>query len=166
MKTTRAWTDGVHSFTLFFIIVLLWCIELHCLVQIIVNRLSLLVHCPTRVFWIKWGCFGYICLLNTTVMIIWIPAQLQYQPWHKINLVWDRVEKGAFLILDVSLNVYFVYLVKTKLISGGLRKYWPLFRFNVAMIFVSVSMDVLIIAIMSMSNPLLYMQFHPGRLMS
>jgi hypothetical protein len=52
-------------------------------------------------------------------------------------------------------------LVKTKLISSGVTKYWALFRFNVAMIVVSISMDVLIIAMMQLQNPLLYMQFHP-----
>lgn len=119
--------------------------------------------CERRKFWVKWGCFGYICLLNLSVFIIWMPAQLQYQPWHKINLVWDRVEKALFLIVDVGLNIYFMYLVKTRLISGGMTKYWPLFRFNVCMVFISVSMDVLIIAMMSMRNQLMYMQFHPGR---
>ena len=129
--------------------------------QIIVNRLSLLLFDERRKFWIKWGAFAYICLLNLSVFIIWTPAQLQYQPWHNINVVWDRVEKCLFLIIDLGLNIYFVYLVKTRLISGGLSKYWPLYRFNVCMVVISVSMDIMIIGMMSMHNSLMYMQFHP-----
>lgn len=95
------------------------------------------------------------------MFLIWIPATLQYEPYHKINLIWDRCEKVLYLVLDLALNSYFIYLVKTKLISGGINKYWALFRFNMAMIVVSISMDILIVAMMSLDNPLLYMQFHP-----
>lgn len=119
------------------------------------------MHNDRRVFWLKWGSFIYICTLNLSVFIIWIPAGLQYEPYDSINHIWDRIEKALYLLLDLFLNLYFIYLVKTKLISSGITKYWTLFYFNMGMIIVSISMDVLIIAMMSLQNPLLYMQFHP-----
>lgn len=160
-KTRVHGINTSSSFTLFFFIVVLWCLELQCLVQIIINRVSLLLYDDRLKFWIKWGCFAYIALLNISVFIIWMPAQLQHKPWIAINTIWDRIEKILFLIVDLGLNLYFVYLVKTRLISSGVTKYWPLFKFNVCMIFISLSMDILIIAMMSLPNHLMYMQFHP-----
>jgi hypothetical protein len=153
--------DEVDSFALFFVIVFLWCIELHCLIQIIISRLTLLIYSERKKFWLKWAAFAYVSLLNVSVFIIWIPAQLQYDPYHEINLIWDRVEKALYLILDLCLNLYFTHLVKTKMISSGVTNYWSLYKFNVWKIVISLSMDILIIALMSLSNALLYMQSHP-----
>jgi hypothetical protein len=158
-RSSQLPTDS--SFWLFFVIVVLWTIELNCLIQIIINRLSLLLHSKRRIFWLKWGSLLYVGFLNISVFVIWIPAGLQYEPFHSINLIWDRIEKALYLVLDLSLNLYFIYLVKTKLISSGVTKYWTLFKFNCVMIVISISMDILIIAMMQLQNPLLYMQFHP-----
>lgn len=77
-----------------------------------------------------------------SVFIIWIPARLQISGyWMHLNAIWDRVEKGIFLLVDLSLNLYFVYLVRAELIGLGLTKYWNLYWFNVGMIFVSISLD-------------------------
>lgn len=46
------------------------------------------------------------------------------------------------MLVDLSLQAYFVYLVRANLVVNGLAKYQHLFRANVAMIFLSVSMDV------------------------
>lgn len=41
----------------------------------------------------------------------------------RINNVWDRLEKAIFAVIDGCLNAYFMYLVRTRLISAGLEKY-------------------------------------------
>jgi hypothetical protein len=58
------------------------------------------------------------------------------------NEIWDRMEKAILAVIDVGLNAYFIYLVRSSLIAFGLSKYIPLYRFNLAMIFVSVATDV------------------------
>ena len=92
---------------------------------------------------IKWGSAILIGLINISVYCIWIPARLQISDTYiNVNNIWDRIEKVLFCLIDLSLNVYFIYLVHSKLIANGLTKYNRLFHFNVAMIFVSVSLDV------------------------
>ncbi|KAG4276961.1 hypothetical protein FPRO04_07707 [Fusarium proliferatum] len=83
------------------------------------------------------------------------------QTYIDINNVWDRIEKGIFAVIDLALNFYFVYLVRSSLISYGLTKYVVLYRFNLVMVIVSISMDILIIGSMSLRNTFLYVEFHP-----
>lgn len=91
-----------------------------------------------------------------------MPARLQISPfWINLNNIWDRIEKVIFLLLDLSLNIYFIVLVKRKLLASGVTKYYPLFRFNIACVVISLSLDVLLIGIMSLPNGLIYAQFHP-----
>lgn len=81
--------------------------------------------------------------INISVFIIWMPARLQISShWIYLNDIWDRVEKGIFLLIDLGLNLYFIYIVRSELIGHGLKKYWNLYWFNVGMIFVSISLDV------------------------
>ena len=111
--------------------------------QIIINRIALLNTSRTTIRWLKWGVFVFLALINISVFIIWMPARLQISPhWIHINDIWDRIEKALFAIVDVGLNVYFIYLVRSSLIAYGLKRYVPLYRFNLAMIPVSLSMDV------------------------
>jgi hypothetical protein len=111
--------------------------------QIIVNRIALLHVSPTIVRRLKWGIFTILALINISVFCIWIPARLQIsQTYIDINNVWDRIEKGIFAVIDLALNFYFVYLVRSSLISYGLTKYVVLYRFNLVMVIVSISMDV------------------------
>jgi hypothetical protein len=92
---------------------------------------------------IKWSIAILVGLINISVFIIWIPARLQIsRKWVEINAVWDRTEKVIFATIDISLNLYFVYSVRSNLIANGLEKYNRLFRYNLAMIFISVSVDV------------------------
>lgn len=142
--------------------VTLWCIELHLLIQIIVNRVSLLIISRRRASTIKWGSCAIILFINIGVYCIWVPARLQIsQTYIHINDIFDRCEKAIYLLLDAALNFYFCYLVKTKLIRGGMTKYTPLYKFNMSIVFVSLSMDALLIGMMSMTNQLIYVQFHP-----
>lgn len=61
-----------------------------------------------------------------------------------------------FLLVDGGLNVYFIVLVKRKLLQSGVTKYYPLFWFNIAMVVVSLSLDAVLIGLMSLRNGLIY----------
>jgi len=145
-----------------FSIVVVWSLEIQALLQIIINRVSLLIIDNTKATRITWGVAFIVTLVNISVFIIWIPARLQVnQRWIHINSIWDRAEKIIYLVIDACLNGYFLYLVHSKLVSAGLTKYRPLFRFNAFIVVISLSMDILIISMMNMKNSFLYTQFHP-----
>ncbi|KAM0352894.1 hypothetical protein ACHAPU_001777 [Fusarium lateritium] len=150
------------GFLIYFFILFLWVFQIHCIMQIIVNRIALLHVSPTIIRRLKWGIFAILAAINVSVFCIWLPARLQInQTYVDINTIWDRIEKGIFAVIDLALNFYFVYLVRSTLISYGLTKYVVLYRFNLVMVVVSISMDILIIASMSLRNTFLYVEFHP-----
>ncbi|KAI0903425.1 hypothetical protein F4823DRAFT_618653 [Ustulina deusta] len=150
------------SFPFFFIIVTLWSLQVQCIIQIIINRISLLTRNKRKVNWMKWGLAALLACVNISVYTIWIPARLQIsEEYVRINEVWDRVEKGIFLLIDAGLNIYFVYLVRSNLIANGLQKYTRLYRFNLVMILCSTSLDGVLIGVMSLANGFIYLQFHP-----
>ncbi|KAF7532537.1 hypothetical protein G7Z17_g13627 [Cylindrodendrum hubeiense] len=154
--------DIPPSFELFFFIIVLWMFQIHCVMQIIINRIALLAVAPSTARRLRWGIFTFLLIINISVGIVWIPTRLQISPaWVHVNDIWDRTEKAIFAVVDVCLNLYFVYLVRSSLIEYGLTKYVLLYRFNLAMVVVSVTMDILIIATMSLSNTFLYVIFHP-----
>ena len=62
--------------------------------------------------------------------------------WMRVDNYVDHAQKIVYLLLDLSLNLYFLYLVRTKLVAAGLQKYKKLFWFNAAIVWVSMSMDV------------------------
>ncbi|KAJ4200866.1 hypothetical protein NW757_014855, partial [Fusarium falciforme] len=66
--------------------------------------------------------------------------------------IWDRCEKVIYLLVDAALNVLFIRIVKKNLIELGLSKYDNLVKFNMFIIGFSLSMDVLIVAMMSLDN--------------
>ncbi|KAH6996978.1 hypothetical protein EDB80DRAFT_138268 [Ilyonectria destructans] len=150
------------SFELFFFIIILWMFQIHCIMQIIINRIALLAVSPSTVRRLRWGIFFTLLIINISVGIVWIPARLQISPrWIHVNNIYDRLEKAVFAVIDVCLNLYFVHLVRSSLIEYGLTKYILLYRFNLAMVAVSLTMDILIIATMSLNNTFLYVIFHP-----
>ena len=59
-----------------------------------------------------------------------------------INDVWDRCEKVIYLVVDAILNWYFINTVKQRLVKQGSAKYNRLVKFNVRIIFLSLTMDV------------------------
>ncbi|KAH7020748.1 uncharacterized protein B0I36DRAFT_434744 [Microdochium trichocladiopsis] len=157
------WGSIEPSFALFVIILILWTLQIQCIIQIIINRIALLKRDRTRIRQLQWSSVLIIGLINISVFCIWIPAQLQISGTYiTINYYWDRIEKAIFAIVDVSLNVYFVRLIRSKLISNGLTKYYPLFYFNCAMISVSITLDVILIASMSIGTGFVYSLFHPA----
>ncbi|KAI0440509.1 hypothetical protein F4803DRAFT_465649 [Xylaria telfairii] len=148
------------SFHFFFAIVSLWVVQTQSIMQILVNRISLINPNTRTVKKVRWAVFGAILLINISVYIIWIPACLQISPlWVHINGVYDRLEKVFFLLIDASLSIYFAYLVRTKLIANGLFKYNRLYRWNVVMIIFSVALDVILIAVLSLGHGFVYVQY-------
>ncbi|CAH0002117.1 unnamed protein product [Clonostachys byssicola] len=142
--------------------VCLWVVQIQCICGIIINRISLLMVDRRNATKIRWITAIVLGLINISVFVIWIPAQLQIsQKWIDINHIWDRIEKGLFLLIDAALHVYFIYLIRVKLIANGLEKYIPLLRFNIFMVFVSMSLDIILIGTMSIGNGFIYVQFHP-----
>ncbi|PVH68736.1 hypothetical protein DL98DRAFT_506536 [Cadophora sp. DSE1049] len=149
------------SFQLLFSWVCLWTIQIHCLMQIIVNRVSMIMYDERRAERLKWTVAVVLGILNIIVFVIWIPARLQVSAtWIYTNRISARIIKGMLCLVDVSLNLYFIYLVRTKLIADGLKKYITVFRWNLAMIFVSISLDLIIIGLTWLPI-VVYSQFHP-----
>jgi hypothetical protein len=123
--------------------VIIWVLETQLTLQIILNRASLLIHNRHKARQMKIYLAIFVGLINISVFCIWIPARLQIsERFIAINEIWDRIEKVLFLLADAGLNAYFLYLVRSRLISKGLDKYKLLFKFNSAIVFVSLAMDV------------------------
>ena len=118
-------------------------VQIQLLPQIILNRISLLAVDKKKIRRLKIGVFLLVAVINISVYSVWIPAHMEISPaFIKANRVWDRLEKALYAIIDLSLNLYFLYLVRTKLISAGLTKYKRLFWFNAAIVWVSIGLDV------------------------
>ncbi|ETS85700.1 hypothetical protein PFICI_03725 [Pestalotiopsis fici W106-1] len=150
------------SFAFYFCILTLWALQVQFLLQIIINRCAILVRNPKLVWRLKVGVAVIITAINISVYNIWIPARLQIsESYIHINEIWDRCEKGIYLIIDAALNIYFISIVSRNLVHNGLAKYKALSHFNMFIIGFSLAMDVLIIAMMSLKNTFVYMQFHP-----
>lgn len=150
------------SFWVFFFILAFWVIQMQCILQIIINRVSLVMVNKSLARRLKLGVFAIVLLINISVYCIWLPARLQINDTYiHVNDVWDRTEKAIFAVVDVALNVYFLWTVRHNLIAAGLTKYQPLYRFNLAMICCSMSLDVILIGSMSIGTGVIYIQFHP-----
>ncbi|KAH7408861.1 hypothetical protein BKA64DRAFT_618559 [Cadophora sp. MPI-SDFR-AT-0126] len=163
--TTYLYLCGVIplSFAFLFAAVLLWAIQTQLLSQIIANRVALIMVNKRKSRLLKLGLFIFIGIVNISVFYIWIMAHLPSASPRMVvlNQIWERIEKSFFLIIDCGLNLYFLYLVRYRLIAHGLSKYWRLFYFNAAILLVSVSMDILLLGMLSLPNPYDYVQFAP-----
>ncbi|KAG8714546.1 hypothetical protein FRC08_011767, partial [Ceratobasidium sp. 394] len=150
-----------YSIWLYLSIATSWALQVQFLLQIIVNRICILLPTPQRRFWLKFIVAVWITAINISVFCIWIPAKLQISKrYHDINLWWDRTEKCLYLVTDGILNYMFIRAIKKRLLAVGLKKYDKLVKFNEKIIAVSLSMDVLIITMMSYRNDFVYTQFH------
>ena len=134
---------------------MLWSIQTQLLSQIIANRVSLIMVNKRKSRLLKWGLFILIGMINISVFCIWIMAHMPSASPSiiAINNIWERIEKSLFLVIDSGLNLYFLYLVRYRLIADGLVKYWRLFYFNAAIALVSLSMDALLLGMLSLPNP-------------
>ncbi|KAL6406065.1 hypothetical protein AUP68_10626 [Ilyonectria robusta] len=123
------------------------------LLQIIINRCSILLTDPITGYRLKVGVAVLITAVNISVYNIWIPARLQIsERYIRINEWWNRVEKVIYLLVDGALNFYFIRIVQQNLVANGLTKYKSLVKFNMCIVGFSLSMDILIISMMSLHN--------------
>jgi hypothetical protein len=137
--------------------VALWAIQTQLLPQIIANRLSLIMTSKRRARKLKWALFVTIAAINIAVCYIWTTAQVPSATPHQIhvNHLFEKAEKTFFLVVDLTLNLYFLYLVRFRLIADGLGKYWMLFNFNAGIVVISTSMDALLLGFLSLPDPYL-----------
>ncbi|KAJ4218813.1 hypothetical protein NW757_014591 [Fusarium falciforme] len=141
--------------------VVFWSMQIQFILQIFINRISLLLVNKSRINGIKGGVASIVSLINLSGFCIWAPARLQIAPiYEDINIIWDRTEKAVFLIVDLGLNLYFIYLVRSRLIACGLIKYYRLFCFNVIMVIVSVTLDCVLMGATFLPSRVVYVQFH------
>ncbi|KAF2010181.1 hypothetical protein BU24DRAFT_400921 [Aaosphaeria arxii CBS 175.79] len=150
------------SFAFYFTILFWWCIQVQLLLQIIINRIRVIVPDRRKSKHIMIATATVVTMINISVFCIWIPARLQVsKSYELVNEIWDRCEKVIYLLIDAALNWYFLKVVKANLINNGLQKYDRLFKYNQRIIVLSLLMDVMIIAAMSIPNSFVYIQFHP-----
>ncbi|KAG6013379.1 hypothetical protein E4U54_006833 [Claviceps lovelessii] len=157
-------TDVIHGNpALYYGTVGLWAIQTQLLSQIIANRVSLIMVNKRKGQWLKWGLFGLIACVNIAVCVLW-PAAYEVNATDEqkhINDIFEKVEKTFFLVVDLGLNLIFLYLVRFRLIAHGLSKYWLLFKFNCALVVLSTGMDAALLGMLSLPSPYLYVQFAP-----
>ncbi|KAL1747742.1 hypothetical protein HDZ31DRAFT_80175 [Schizophyllum fasciatum] len=149
-------------FGIFFTTTTVWAIQVQLLLQIICNRIGILLSTPKHRLWLKLSVAFLVLLINISVYVVWVPSKMGVaESFKRVNVWWDRVEKVIYLIIDMSLNTYFIWTVKRRLVSYGLRKYDTLVRYNTGIAIVSCGMDVFIICMMSLKNDFVYNQVHP-----
>ncbi|KAG7446595.1 uncharacterized protein BT62DRAFT_994173 [Guyanagaster necrorhizus] len=142
--------------------IICWIFQVQCLMLIIVNRLCIIIQKPSERLKLKLVVVGIVSLISISTSCIWIPAQLQINSHYmSLNHWWDKFEKAIYLLLDLSLNVLFIRMVKSRLVDHGLTKYDRVMRFNQRIIVVSIGMDILLMIATTLKNPFVYTQFHP-----
>lgn len=107
--------------------------------------------------WLKLVLFVVIGCVNICVYVIWTSAYMDDatpEQKHR-NDIFEKAEKTFFLIVDLGLNIMFLYLVRFRLIAHGLSKYWQLFNFNIAIVCLSTAMDAALLGMLSLPNPYL-----------
>ncbi|PNP61046.1 hypothetical protein FNYG_14134 [Fusarium nygamai] len=116
----------VPSFGFYFSVALFWALQVQFLLQIVLNRLGLLMVVPGRAVRLKWIVFAIILAVSISVFVIWMPARLQINDqWIRLNNIWDRCEKVIFALVDGALNAYFIYLVRSRLNREWVNKVYP-----------------------------------------
>ncbi|KHJ30428.1 hypothetical protein EV44_g6400 [Erysiphe necator] len=139
-----------------------WSLEIQFLLQIIINRVSILLTSRRKARILKYSVATLITMVNISMYCTWVPGRLERsKKWEEINKILDYGEKVIYLVVDACLNLLFMYIIQENLVRKGLVKYDRLLRFNKCIIGFSLSMDCLIIGTMSLQNSDVYVQFHP-----
>ncbi|KAK4448924.1 hypothetical protein QBC34DRAFT_464104 [Podospora aff. communis PSN243] len=143
--------------------VILWSIQTQLLTQIIINRVALIMTSRRRARLLRWSFVGVIGCINISVGYIWTSGTVDgaTAAQKRLNFAYEHVQKAFFLIIDLGLNLFFLYLVRTRLIAEGLTKYWKLYNFNAWIVVIATSMDVIPLGMLNHPNPYLYVQFAP-----
>lgn len=155
----------ISSFGFYFATVALWSIQTQLLPQIIANRISLIMTNRRRARLLKIALVIGIGCINIAVFYVWITGEMPSATPHEIevNRIFEKAEKSFFLVVDLALNLYFLYLVRFRLIADGLTKYWRLFNFNAGIVLLSTSMDAMLLGFLSLPNPYLCVSDRDGR---
>lgn len=136
--------------------VVLWAIQLQCVLQVIANRLSFLVLDRRRSKAIKLGVLFIVAFITVAGGCTWIMASMRLSSFLvDFSHVFDRANKGLFAATDLALNAAFLYLLWRQLIAAGLAKYWSIFRYNGCCIVLSISLDIILIGVESASSKIL-----------
>ncbi|EWZ28193.1 hypothetical protein FOZG_18116 [Fusarium oxysporum Fo47] len=150
---------------IFSFILLFWVFEIQLLMQIIINRISIIAESRQTIQRLKWGTAFAVTCINIAVFCIFIPSHMDppvSQTFVTINKYWDRASKILICIIDAGLNWYFLRIVQERLVKESrLTKYRPLVSFNAKLMILSVGMDILLIGLMSLPNQTVFIQFHP-----
>lgn len=102
-----------RSFAFYFTILTTWALQVQFLLQIIINRCSILLPDKRAARRLKFYVALLITAINISVYCIWVPARLQIsERYIHINEFWDRTEKVIYLLVDAALNLYFIIIVK------------------------------------------------------
>jgi len=102
-----------RSFAFYFTILTTWALQVQFLLQIIINRCSILLPDKRAARRLKFYVALFITAINISVYCIWVPARLQIsERYIHINEFWDRTEKVIYLLVDAGLNLYFIIIVK------------------------------------------------------
>ncbi|THX48284.1 hypothetical protein D6D06_09189 [Aureobasidium pullulans] len=150
---------------LLFFILFFYVFEVQFLMQIIINRISIISERKATSQKLKIATAVIISCINAAVFCIFIPSHLTPPPsmvFVHINKYWDRCSKILIMLVDAFLNWYFIYVVKARLVKyHGLRKYKPLVAYYTRLGIISVAMDLMLIGLMSLPNGIVFVQFHP-----
>lgn len=57
-------------------------------------------------------------------------------------MIYQKLSKVASLVLDIMMNLYFIWVVQKQLIQPGLSKYKPLVSHNIKIVCIALLMDV------------------------
>ncbi|KAG9573685.1 hypothetical protein KCU97_g14972, partial [Aureobasidium melanogenum] len=148
-----------------FFILFCYVFEVQLLLQIIINRIAIIVERRVMAEKLKWATAIFISIVNICVMCIWIPAHMAKPPsqtYVEINKYWDRVSKILICLVDAGLNWYSIHVVDARLVKQhGLRKYKPLIGYYTRLGILSICMDVMLLGLMALPNQVVYIQFHP-----
>ncbi|KAK7423693.1 hypothetical protein QQX98_000883 [Neonectria punicea] len=161
------WIDEVVKSTVpvLFFILFFWVFEVQLLMQIIINRIAIIVEHRSTTTRMKWGTAIIMTCINTAVFCIFIPAHRDppvSELYVQINKYWDRTSKFLIMFLDGALNWYFLRTVRKRLVQQhNLNKYKPLVSFNAKLMVLSLAMDVILIGLMWLPNQSVFIQFHP-----
>ncbi|KAH7035756.1 uncharacterized protein B0I36DRAFT_361086 [Microdochium trichocladiopsis] len=148
------------GFWIFLWFCIVWAIQIQLVMQIIINRIALLMSDQHRARQLKWITFVIVGIIGVVVTVVWMPASLQISPmWIEVNKVWDRLKQCILTVMDVCLNFYFLHMVRKHLIANGLQKYKYLYNYNAAMVGLVVLLDATLIGLMSLQVKYAYLQF-------
>lgn len=134
--------------------VTLWAFQVQLLPQIIANRVALIMTNKRKALYLKLGLAAIITPVCIVVYYVWTNAHMEgaTPSQVRLNFIFEKSEKAFFLIIDLALNCYFLYLVRYNLIACGLNKYWRLFNFNCGMVLISTTLDALLLGFLSLEN--------------